>query len=391
MSTYLASADALLSYVVEPEPDPLTVSTDKDPVSGRLDITVTRGEAGPAYCEKLTVRIRIGAGAEALTEKRSEIVSSVLGGSDPGEGGSWTARPGFADGDWQVFEFTPARPPQFTDWRLTLVVSQIEVNKTPGNADIQIIEKTSPTSSGYTDKTTPSTVAKFPAEFVFRNFRPEKVMVDNGEHATLKWDGSDAEYTMFWDRNSRDVSSDRTWTTPDPLVAPTGFMLQAKVTTGGDTLIHTLTTVVMVEKPDLEVGNLNVYGEAATHGALATHGVLAVNGELELQGISSVFGHHKYQLMAHVQEMEAVVPTDGILSIRTMGTTGGNANVSLFVKYWPNVPGDSRTFAVPNPTPVTLPLTKGSTIKVEKHRVGSDVIVDWFPFGGEPLPWPRVP
>ncbi|MGW9119276.1 hypothetical protein ACWGRV_22055 [Streptomyces sp. NPDC055663] len=382
MSTYLASADALLSYAVKSEPDPLTVSTDKDPVRGRLDITVTRGETGPAYCEKLTVRIRIGAAANALTENRSAIVSSVEGGRDPGEGGGWTARAGFADGDWQVFEFTPDRPPQFADWRLTLVVSQIEVNKTPGNADIEIIEKTSPTSSSYTDKTTPSTVAKFPAEFVFRNFRPEKVMVDNGECATLKWDGSDAEYTMFWDRDSKDVSSVRTWTTPEPLVAPTGFMLQAKVTTGGDTLIHTLTTVVMVEKPDLEVGHLNVYGEATTHGRLA------INNDLELHGIATLFGSHRYRMTSPDEIKEALVPTDGIMTIRTMSGQGGNSDARVTVEHRRGGSlEESESYAVPNSTPVTLPLVKGWKIKVDKRGTGTDVVIDWFPFGGEALPW----
>ncbi|MFF8717482.1 hypothetical protein ACF07T_39690 [Streptomyces sp. NPDC015184] len=367
---------------MKPEPDPLTVSTGKDPVRGRLDITVTRGEAGPAHCEKLTVRIRIGAGADALTENGAAVVTAVEGGSGPGEGSGWTARSGYADGDWQVFEFTPNRPPQFTDWHLTLVISQIEVNKTPGNAGIEIIEKTSPTSSGFTEKTTPSSVAKFPAEFVFRNFRPEKVMVDNGEHATLKWDGSDAEYTMFWDRDNRDVSSVRTWTTPEPLVAPTGFMLQAKVTTGQDTLIHTLTTVVMVDKPDLETGHLDVHGEATTHGKLA------VNNDLELRGTATVFGHHRYVLRERDLEKEAVVPTDGILTIRTMSGHDGNSNVYIEVEFRPGGGfEETESYRVPNAKPVTLPLVKGWKIKVRKDGVGNFVDIEWFPFGGEALPW----
>ncbi|MFJ7274243.1 hypothetical protein [Kitasatospora sp. NPDC098663] len=382
MSTYLTSADALLSYAMKSEPDPLAVSTDKDPVRGRLDITVTRGETGPAYCEKLTVRIRIGTGANALTDNRTAIVSAVEGGTAPEQGGGWTPKDGYASGDWQVFEFTPNRPPQFTDWHLTLVVSQIEVNKTPGNAGIEIIETTSPTSSGFTEKSTPSSVAKFPAEFAFRNFRPEKVMVDNGEHATLKWDGSDAEYTMFWGRDNRDVSSVRTWTTPEPLVAPTGFMLQAKVTTGPDTLIHTLTAVVMVDKPDLEVGHLDVYGGATTHGRLA------VNNDLELRGTATVFGYHHYQLRNAVPEKEALIPTDGILTIRTMSGDGGNSTVRIDVEFRPDGGfQDSQTYAVRNAIPVTLPLVKGWKITVRKPAGNPDVVVGWFPFGGEALPW----
>ncbi|MER8104057.1 hypothetical protein [Kitasatospora sp. NPDC094016] len=253
MPRYLNSAEALLSYAIKPEPDPLAVSTDRDVVKGRLDITVTQGKDGPAYCEKLTVRIRIGAGANALTENRIELVSSVEGGTAPEQGGGWTPKDGYASGDWQVYEFTPNRPPLFDGWHLTLIISQIEVNKTPGNAEIEIIERSSPTDKDYTEKTTPATVPKFPSEFVFRDFHPEAITVDRGKHAVLEWEGSDAEYTMFWDQACCDVSSVRSWTTPEPLVSPTGFMLQAKVTTGGDTLVHTLTTVVMVSMPELDV------------------------------------------------------------------------------------------------------------------------------------------
>lgn len=237
------------------------MSTAKDPVVGRLDITVGLGNSGPAYCKSVTVRIPIGAGASALTENRAQLTSAVVGAS------GWTPRPGFADGTWQVFEFVPERPVQVTGRAVTLVVSQIEVNTTVGEADIEIIEETSPTNGSFTPKPTEASVTKFPAEFVFRNFRPTKIMVCNGEHAVLKWDGSaDAAYTMFWDRNSQDVSNVREWTTPQPLTAPTGFMLQATVTAGGQTLTHTLTTVVMVERPDLEVGHLDISGRTTFRG-----------------------------------------------------------------------------------------------------------------------------
>ncbi|MFF2924284.1 hypothetical protein ACFVTP_18060 [Streptomyces celluloflavus] len=265
MGMTVLAADSLLGYAIEPDPEPLTVSTAKDPVIGRLDITLGPGNSGSAYCKSVTVRIPIGAGATALTENGAQLTSAVVGAS------GWTARPGFADGTWQVFEFVPERPPvQITERAVTLVVSQIEVNETVGEAGIEITEETSPTKESFTPKTTVASVMKFPAEFVFRNFRPTKVMVANGEHAVLRWDGStDAAYTMFWARNSsQDVSSVREWTTPEPLTTPTGFMLQATVTAGGQTLTHTLTTAVMVERPDLEIGHLDIAGRTTFRGPL---------------------------------------------------------------------------------------------------------------------------
>ncbi|WP_030024976.1 hypothetical protein, partial [Streptomyces monomycini] len=250
-------ADSLLSYAVEPNPDPLTVSTAKDPVIGRLDITVGSADSSPVYCKKITVRIPIGPGASALTENRAQLTSATVNSAD-----RWVAREGFADDTWQVFEFVPERPVQVTGRAVTLAISQIEVNQAVGEADIKIIEETSPTNGSFTPLATDAPVMKFPAEFLFRNFHPTKILVANGEKASLKWDGSaDAKYTMFWGRNTRDVSDVREWTTPEPLTAPTGFMLQATVTDGGQTLTHALTTVVMVEGPDLEVRNLVVTGD----------------------------------------------------------------------------------------------------------------------------------
>ncbi|MGG2463632.1 hypothetical protein ACO0M4_28175 [Streptomyces sp. RGM 3693] len=199
----MAATDSLLGYAIEPDPDPLTVSTAKDPVNGRLNITVSPGNSGPTYCQKVTVRILIGADASALTENRAQLTSSV-------DASNWTPRPKFSEGTWEVFEFVPDRPVQVTEGAVTLIVSQIEVNKTVGEAGIEIIEETSPTNGSFTPKTTEAQVTKFPAEFVFRNLRPTKVMVANGEKAVLKWDGStDAAYMMFWDSNSQDVAKVR--------------------------------------------------------------------------------------------------------------------------------------------------------------------------------------
>ncbi|MEV8328959.1 hypothetical protein [Kitasatospora sp. NPDC056731] len=264
MSQTVTAADSLLAFEIEPDPDPLTVSTAKDVVIGRLNITAGVASADSVYCKKITVRIPIGAGAAHLTENRDALRSGV--DSSPG----WSPKPGFDDGAWRVFEFTPNRSTALTGRVATLVVSQIEVNTAAGNAGIEIIEETSPTDGDYTTKTTPTDVAKFPAEFVFRNFRPTKVMVGNGERAVLRWEGSnDAAYTMYWGRNSsQDVSSVREWSTPEPLTTPTGFMLQATVTTGGQTLVHTLTTVVMVERPDLEIGHLDIAGRTVFRGLL---------------------------------------------------------------------------------------------------------------------------
>lgn len=89
-------------------------------------------------------------------------------------------------------------------------------------------------------------------------------MVENGEAAVLRWEGSDAKYTMHWGDTPAGVSLDkeRVWPTPRGLTTVTGFMLRAEVTAGGSTLTHTLTTAVTVRIPDLVVRNLTVQGPA---------------------------------------------------------------------------------------------------------------------------------
>ncbi|MFD7261659.1 hypothetical protein [Streptomyces sp. NPDC059874] len=146
------------------DPDPLNTSTANDPVTGRLDITVQAKPGDTPYCNKITVKLRTGTGANAFTDAPNDITTAVIGGSAPDQGGGWTARPS-TEGTWRVFEFTPARPPQFKDWSITLVISRILINETPGNADIRIIESSSPTNSDYTAKTTDTTLTKYPNEF----------------------------------------------------------------------------------------------------------------------------------------------------------------------------------------------------------------------------------
>ncbi|MEY9930523.1 hypothetical protein ABH926_005170 [Catenulispora sp. GP43] len=350
MGTRILSASSLLSFDVEPDPDPLTVSTAAQPVIGRLDITVGVGASGPVFCRKVTVRIRIGAGDSALTENRGQLTSGVIGAT------GWTARSGYADGDWQVFEFATDRPVNVTGRAVTLVISQIEVNKATGNADLKIIEESSPTNGSFTEKTTDDVVAKFPAEFFFRNFRPTSVMVGNSEPAELKWDGSaGAEYTMFWGRNrSEVVSGVREWETPEGLTEPTGFMLQAKVTVSGVTLTHTLTTVVMVERPDLEIGNLSVLGQV---GLLKSRMLLP--GELEA-GIN------------------VIAPTDGILSVHFPESNPATVKVYTQAMY------GLRMFSSGGPH--IFPVNKGSQLSVQVVAGNPlNVIVKWFGFGTSSL------
>ncbi|MFD7583856.1 hypothetical protein ACFV84_00215 [Kitasatospora sp. NPDC059811] len=286
MAIHATSADALLSYSLATSPtDPLNASTDKDPVIGRLDITVGRNMTTAAYCRKIIVKIPIGAGAAHLTTvNTNDIKQSVTGGSDPGHGNGWTATAA-AEGDKRVFTFTPGRAPEFTgQWAVTLVISQIPINKVVGKPVIEVIEETSPTNGNFTPKEPVRiTVDKAPPGFLFRNLRPSKIMVENGEKVTLTWEIQNGTCVMYWDdKSDPNVNSEPKWTSP-ALHNTTGFMLQA--TSAEDaSFVHTLTTAVTVAKPDLDTGHLNVYGNATAHNGLVVRGDLVARDILVVEG-----------------------------------------------------------------------------------------------------------
>ncbi|AZM51576.1 hypothetical protein DMA15_02415 [Streptomyces sp. WAC 01529] len=246
----------LLPYEPSTDPKPLRVSSAEETEYGSVNINVGGGITTSAWCNKITVRVPVGAGAEHLTTEGTEIKTGASTG--------WTPSAPTVSGGFAVITFTPARAVQFTGQIVTLTLSNIAVNRTAGQASIEIIESSSRTNGSFTNKDAAVEVDKFPAGFVFRNFAPEKIMVENGEVAVLRWEGSDAKYTMHWGDTPAGVSLDkeRVWSTPRGLTTVTGFMLRAEVTAGGVTLTHTLTTAVTVRIPDLVVRNLTVQGPA---------------------------------------------------------------------------------------------------------------------------------
>ncbi|MEU0005534.1 hypothetical protein ABZ079_14905 [Streptomyces sp. NPDC006314] len=252
----MVNATNLLPYEPSTDPKPLRVSSAEETEYGSVNINVGGGITTSAWCNKITVRVPVGAGAEHLTTEGADIKTGASTG--------WTPSAPAVSGGFAVITFTPARAVQFTGQIVTLTLSNIAVNRTAGQVSIAIIESSSRTNGSFTNKDAAVEVDKFPAGFVFRNFAPEKIMVENGEVAVLRWEGSDAKYTMHWGDTPAGVPLDkeRVWSTPRGLTTVTGFMLRAEVTAGGVTLTHTLTTAVTVRIPDLVVRNLTVQGPA---------------------------------------------------------------------------------------------------------------------------------
>ncbi|MFI8499926.1 hypothetical protein ACIGFK_15675 [Streptomyces sp. NPDC085524] len=319
MGILMVNSDNLLPYEPSTDPNPLRVSSAEETEYGSININVGGGITTPAWCNKITVRVPLGSGAGHLTDNGAGIRTGASTG--------WTPSAPSVVSGFAVITFTPTRAVQFTGQIISLTLSNIEVNRAPGRVTIDIVESSSPTNGSFTDRTAAVEVDKFPAGFVFRNFAPEKIMVENGEAAVLRWEGSDAKYTMYWGDAPAGVPLDkeRTWTTPVGLSTVTGFMLRAEVSEGGTTLTHTLTTAVTVRIPDLVVRNLTVQGPAVFSDAVSLS-----NAAKDLTVAGSVRGAGSNPLRVSQPaglKVDAKAQVAGVFSVD--GTSTFNNDVSV--------------------------------------------------------------
>ncbi|MFE2879029.1 hypothetical protein ACFXG6_31845 [Streptomyces roseus] len=310
----MVNATNLLPYEPSTDPKPLRVSSAEETEYGSVNINVGGGITTSAWCNKITVRVPVGAGAEHLTTEGADIKTGASTG--------WTPSAPTVSGGFAVITFTPARAVQFTGQIITLTLSNIAVNRTAGQVSIAIVESSSRTNGSFTNKDAAVEVDKFPAGFVFRNFAPEKIMVENGEVAVLRWEGSDAKYTMHWGDTPAGVSLDkeRVWSTPRGLTTVTGFMLRAEVTAGGVTLTHTLTTAVTVRIPDLVVRNLTVQGPATFADSVSLS-----NTAKDLTVAGSVRGAGSNPLRV---SQPAGLKVDAALNVAGASTLGGDVTAN---------------------------------------------------------------
>ncbi|CAO5171588.1 conserved hypothetical protein [Frankia sp. AiPs1] len=344
MSQPVAATEAapLLDYTLAFDPDPIQ--------AGRpctLRVTARAGNT-PVYVRKTVLTLPIGTGATTLTASPSGIRRlAVTGGDHPhqGEGwriaapsgGSFTATPTLARG-W-LLAVTP----------LTFGLADIAVNTAPGTAELQIAEDSSLDGSSWQTRTTRLALPKFPANFFFADFRPDTMLVPNGGHAVLSWNGSPAVYTMTWQSHSGGrggsavVSDQNPWTSP-ALHDTTVFRLAASML--GGTAERVLTALVSVARPHLLVHDLT---------ALDTVQMMGTSQPIEV-GLGTT---HSF-----------TAPTDGILLGRVSANAGGRATG---IKVTARAPGtveyvndfasdNSDTTKLPAETPFHLPIRRGAQV-----------------------------
>lgn len=367
MAIYATSTDYLLAYGVKTEPPLLTAGHD----SGAIIITCGAKSGTTAFCDKIVVRVPVGSGPGDLSDTGPAAgITPDL--DDTGiRPDSWDHSAMPVSGGKREFVFKNGRDKRtkFDGRNLILILKKIPVNQSTGNVTIEIDEYSAPTDVGTTKRPTTVPVRKAPEGFEFHSFHPMKMMVPNGKPAELTWVGSPAEYTMYWGLDSEatmDPKDNPPWTSPENLTNTTGYMLQAKVESPNGPMFFTQTCVVSVEKPDLEIGKLDVWGKATLYEGL------------EVQGQAKIF--HKRPIVP--RELEAgfniIAPTDGFLTMNF--PSDGDAVFQVYTQaMYSTMTLDSGNH--------TFPVNAGSQLFIKRISGNSvSVRVAWFSMGTSPLP-----
>lgn len=364
MAIHALVAGTLLSYAVKPTPSPLTAAYD----GASLEFLCgTRSGGAPVLCDRITVRVPIGAGAEHLTDAQSAAgITPDLDDTQDPQQNTWSALAPTTSGSMRVFVFEADRDPSRIDgWNLRLFLKHIKVSTATGNVTIEIEEHTQPPGGAWGNPKTTVTVSKAPENFEFHSFRPMKMMVPNGESPELTWVGSPAEYKMYWGLDSEatmDPTDNPPWSPDEPLTNTTGYMLQAKVDSPNGPMFFTQTCVVSVEKPDLQIGTLDAFGKTVAHDGFDAYGTV------------TLFKGRRIQSREFGPGVDTIAPTDGLLFMEV----NQNGTFRVHTSY--------TGIKTIGPGLTTIPVAKGSPLKIQ--RISADSAGDhiwWVALGVESL------
>ncbi|MET7300423.1 hypothetical protein [Embleya sp. NPDC005575] len=366
MILHSQDGDTVLTYTLTPVPTPVNVSTPQKPEPLRLELTI-RGDADtPVYLDRVDIALPHGTGETHLTNTAVTSINTTTDYESPPDQ-RWSTDASLADNIATV-TFS-ARQPVYADgdFTVTLIVYAFLVNEVVGTADVLVTEWTSPKDGDEpTDRSTGFPIDKWPADFTFRNFRPDKVTVANGESVTLRWERSRGpKYTLYWDGGSQPVDNLSSWPSHD-LEHTTGFMLVAVDGTGTGRRTYALTTAVTVTEPNLLVGNLDV------------------NGVTQLQG-----PRHQFPLPGVGTSQYYKAYTDGTLVGYLSGRSGApGATLAATVyragqnEYTMRFTSENPAAKPPDETPITVPVPQDAEVLLYFGGQSGDTLdLVWLPQG----------
>lgn len=203
----MAQGKTLLTYGMTTNPSPLQVSPATSASSvGTLTFVVSVPPRGKVTVNQIAIVLPIGDPGKPDATDLSEVAPPLSAASISSSGtAEWVPAAGAAN---NVFLFHPKnnKPVLLKTESLTIVLSGIQISPLVGTALIHINEwaiqgeHTPPPTGGPASGSATIDVAKFPYQFVFQQFVPQRPSVARGQHAVLTWQGStNATYTMAWE------------------------------------------------------------------------------------------------------------------------------------------------------------------------------------------------
>ena len=259
-----ATNEGILAYGITTKPEPIQVSPENGNFSDTsITITVSNNTTELIYCNQLQFSFPIGDLAQDLASNGSGIVTAA----DPSD--KWQISVS-AEGTFTANPRSPIDNLITTDG-LSFHIYGIQTNKQVGTFTFTITECSSTDNKNFSNKTNTYELTKFPYGFYVSDFAASAPMVNDGETVTLTWSGSDiATYTIYYDKESVDVTNVRIWTSP-ALSSITTFALKASAQEEGKTVDHYLYITVIVANPDLKVTSLNVLQTSTTQDLTAVN------------------------------------------------------------------------------------------------------------------------
>ncbi|MER7468379.1 hypothetical protein [Streptomyces sp. NPDC097981] len=361
-----------LHYSLHTSPAPLRVGNEDAPGRATLRITMANPGPDPVTCGTIALTLPTGDGREALTATPETITAHT---DDVG----WSAE---HRGDG-VFHMRPASPgTQLKPGaRLVVTLAGVAVNRTVGTVTLGVsegaVEGDGPGGLLRRGASDALRLAKAAPNAMLEDFRPDRVVVPNGETVTLTWKCEvGPDYEIFYGDQRRpvngfiDAGGNGSWTSP-ALTTATAFMLLGSTERDGVPVTYGLTTAVTVDMPDLEVG------------------------DLEANGTVRLFGQaQEVDWGTESEPRSYVADTDGLITgyIKTT-LDGAPAHLNVFVTP-PNLrrqkfatqSWDARGGTDNQEASLFVPVPRGSAVRVvRKGDENFTAALTWFPFGTGPL------
>ncbi|MGM1058403.1 hypothetical protein [Saccharothrix sp. Mg75] len=243
-----------LEFGYDSDPSPVRVSPSTgNPELANLFIVGSRRSREAIECRKITLVIPTGTASPDLALDLEGIKARV-------SLEDWTPTP---NPQQKTITFLPTSGHSTIskDEGITIELLDVRVNREVGVAPLRIeTEHRVVGEQRWETDTVTLEIGKFPASFYLRNFIATPLLIDNGDDVRLTWEaGGYGTLRLLYDTSDCNMHGQASHTVAE-VTNTTVFYLRATVQVGTGTAEHILSTTVSVRVPDLEVGDLYVYG-----------------------------------------------------------------------------------------------------------------------------------